>query len=37
MIPIVYLKTSNKILIVIGVHVRGSNSRFPKTGIEIYN
>ncbi len=37
-IPIVYLKThDNKILVVGGAHVRGSNSRYPISGIEIYN
>lgn len=37
-IPIIYLGTyDNKILIVGGVHVRGSNSKFPISGINIYN
>lgn len=39
MIPIVYLNPidTDQILVVIGVHVRGSNSRNPISGIEIYN
>lgn len=37
-IPVVQLTNSNnEILIVMGVHIRGSNSRFPVSGIEYYN
>ena len=37
-IPIVYLKTyDNKIIVVGGSHVRGSNSRYPISGISVYN
>lgn len=37
-IPIVYLKTNdNRIIVIGGAHVRGSNSRYPISGIDIYN